>query len=217
MNTEPEPESQSLLAQLKQKVEELVKRGGDLRAETSRLVSEASGQLHAAAGGLKDMVKAVADGAVAGAQQTLPEDTESVLRQVVGGVTDGLVKSAQAVKLALEESTAKGTHFAKEDLAKIGQEFRNAGSTVADGVTHAASALGGHAKEQVSTLAAHAKQTLQAAWPSLEAALSSAQKDPVKLGRETVGAGAAAAREATGVLFSELGNLLQKAGEKLRH
>lgn len=218
MNTETtETESPSLVGQLKQKVEELVKRGGDLRVETSRLVSEASHQIHEAAGGLKGVVKAVVDGAVAGAQQTLPQDTESVLRQVVGGLTDSLVKSVQAVKLTLEESTAKGTHFAKEDLTKIGQEFRDAGTTVADGVTHAASALGGHAKDQATSVASHAKQTLQAAWPSLEAALTAAQKEPVKLGRETVGAGAAAAREAAGVLFNELGSLLQKAGEKLRH
>lgn len=216
MNTEAE-DSPSLIARLKQKVEELVKRGGDLRDETSRLVSAATHQVHEAAGELKSVVKAVADGAVAGAQQTMPENSESVLRQVAGGLTDGLVKSAQAVRLTLEESTAKGTHFAKEDLAKIGQEFRDAGTTVADGVTHAASALGGHAKEQASSVAAHAKQTLQAVWPSLEAALVAAQKEPIKLGRETVGASAAAARQAAGVLFSELGSLLQKAGEKLRH
>ena len=53
MNTE------SLIAQLKQKSEDLVKRGGDIKEETSRLVSEAAGQCHAAAGGLAAMVKAV--------------------------------------------------------------------------------------------------------------------------------------------------------------
>ena len=44
-----------------------------------------------------------------------------------------------------------------------------------------------------------------------------AQHEPVQLGREAVDAGTAAARQAAGVLFSELGQLLQKAGEKLRH
>jgi len=211
MNTE------SLITDLKQKVEELVKRGGDLRKETSRLVSEAATQVHSAKEGLTGVVKAVAEGAVSGARQSVPEESASVLNQVVGGVTDGLVRSAQALKLTLEESSSKGIQFAKEDLAKIGQDFRGLGTNTAEIFTKAASDLGGHAKEQAATLTAHAKQTLQAAWPPLEAALSAAQHDPVKLGREAVGAGASAARQAAGVLFSELGVLIQKAGEKLRH
>lgn len=211
MNTE------SLIAQLKQKSEDLVKRGGDIKEETSRLVSEAAGQCHAAAGGLAAMVKAVADGAMAGASHKAPEGTETVLRQVVGGITDGVLKSAQALKLTLEESAGKGTRFAKEDLTKIGHDFRTLGNDFSGIVTGAASALGNHAKEQVATLSSHARQTLEAAWPPLEAALGAAQHEPVQLGREAVDAGTAAARQAAGVLFSELGQLLQKAGEKLRH
>jgi hypothetical protein len=206
----------SLIEQVQQQTEDLVKRGGDLRAETAKLVEDASGPFHAAAGGLSALVKAVADGAVAGAKQTLPADTGSVLGSVVDGITDGLTKSAQAVKLTLEESTASGTRFAHEDLAKIGQDFRTLGTTIADIIKGAASALGGHAKEQASTLASHAKQTLQAAWPPVESALAAAGQNPVQLGRETVNAGAAAAKQAAGVLFSEVGNLLQKAGQKLR-
>lgn len=211
MNTE------SLIAQLKQKSEDLVKRGGDIKEETSRLVSEAASQCHAAAGGLTAMVKAVAEGAVAGAHQASPEGAETVLHQVVGGITDGVLKSAQALKLTLEESAGKGTRFAKEDLAKISQDFRSLGTDFTGIVNGAAGALGNHAKEQVATLASHAKQTLQAAWPPLESAIVAAGHEPVQLGREAVGAGTSAARHATGVLFNELGQLLQKAGEKLRH
>jgi len=210
MNTE------SLMAQLKQQTEDLVKRGGDVRAGTERLVSEASVKFHEVSGGLASLATAVADGAVAGARQTVPEQSASVLRAVVDGLTDGLTKSAQALKLTLEESSANGTRFAKEDLAKIGQDFRSLGSILVDIVTGSANALGGHAKEQAATLAAHAKQTLQAAWPPLESALHAAQHEPVALGREALSASASAARQAAGVLFGQVGIFLQKAGHQLR-
>jgi hypothetical protein len=139
-----------------------------------------------------------------------------VLSTVMNGVTDGLLKSAQAVRLTLEEATASGTRFAKEDLTKIAQDFRGVSGILADIVTGAAHALGDHVKTQAQTVAEHAKQTLQNAWPPLEHAIHAAQHDPVKLGVETVQAGAGAARQAAGVLFGELGSYLLKAGEKLR-
>jgi ElaB/YqjD/DUF883 family membrane-anchored ribosome-binding protein len=210
MNTE------TLIAQLKQKAEELVKRGKDVREETSRLVSEASGKLHQTKEDLSQLVKAVADGAIAGAKQTLPEDNTSVLSSVVHGITDGLTTSAQAIKLTLEESTTKGTRFAKEDLGKIADDFKGLGGSIADIIKGSFQAVGGHAKEQAQALGEHAKQTLQTAWPSLESALHSAAQEPVKLGSEAVKAGTAATRQAAGVLFSELGRYLQQAGDKLR-
>lgn len=209
MNTE------SLIAQLRQTAEELVTRGSNLRAETSQLVADACSKAYASTDGLRSVVKAVAEGAIDGAKHNLPADPVSVLTPVIDGITDGLTKSAQAVKLTLEESTASGKRFAHEDLAKIGQDFTSLGGMISDIVTGAASALGGHAKDQASTLAAHAKQTFTAALPPLEAALHAATHHPKQLGMETVQASTGAAKQAAGVLFSELGKVLQKAGEKL--
>ena len=208
--------TETLIAQLKQTAEELVKRGHNVREETSHLVSEATGKLHQTTDDLSKLVKAVADGATTGARQALPENQASVLTSVVQGLADGLTKSAEALKLTLEESSAKGTRFAKEDLGKFADEFRGLGIMLTDIISDTAQALGGHAKEQAQAWTEHARQTVQSVWPSLESALHAAQQEPVKLGTETVKAGAAAARQATGVLFAEFGQYLQKAGEQLR-
>jgi hypothetical protein len=204
------------LTQLRHKVKELARHGGDLREQTSKLVSDASTTAYAKTEGLRGIANAVAEGAVAGAKQALPDDSDAVLRSIVGGLSDGLIKSAQALRLTLEESTAKGSSFAAEDLTKIGQDFRSLGQIINDTLTGAASALSGHVKDQAKTVADHAKQALHDAWPPVEAALSAAQRDPAKLGNETLQAGTSAVRQAAGVLFQELSNYLQKAGEKLR-
>lgn len=205
-----------LIDQLKARTKALVEHGKDVRADTARLVEESSTQFYHAKDGLTSLVKAIADGAVEGAKGTMPENAESTLRSVIEGVTDGLTRSAQAVRLTLEESTASGTRFAKEDLTKIARDFRAAGEGMADTVTHAAGALGGHVKAQAHRLGEHARQTLHGVWPALDSAIHAAYEEPVKLGHETVHAATSAARQAAGVLFSEVGQYLQKAGEKLK-
>ncbi len=205
-----------LINDLKARMEALVKRGGDVREETAKLVEETSSKVYQARDGLTNLVKAVAEGAMAGAQQTMPENAESTLKQVVDGVTDGLAKSAQAVRLTLEEATASGSHFAREDLRKIAADFKLVGEMMVDIVTTAAGAAGGHLKTQAHSLGEHAQKTLQGVRAAVESAVHAALEDPSKLGRETVNAGTTAVRQGAGVLFTELGRYLDGIGGKLR-
>lgn len=214
MNTD---QTDHLINQLKRSAEEIVKRGGDVRAEISQLVSESADKFYQTRDGLTQMVKAVAEGAVEAAKDALPDKSESVLHSVVNGLTDGLTKSVQAVRLTLEESSANSVHFAKDDLDKIAKDFRMVGELFSNIVSDAAGKLGGHVAQQGRTISEHAKQTLQHVWPSLESAVTAALHDPVKLGRESLNAGTSAAQQATGMLFSELGKRLQATGDKLRH
>ena len=205
-----------LVDQLKAQTEALVKRGGDVRAETAHLVEEASSQFYQAKDGLTGLVKAVVDGAVTGATDALPEHSDNALKQVVDGITDGLSKSAQAVSLTVAEATASGTHFAQEDLKKIVEDFRVVAGVLKDIVNTAIEATSGHLKSQAHNLGDHAALTLQNLRPALEATLHAATDDPAKLGRDTVHAGASAARQAAGVLFTELGQYFHRVGDKLR-
>jgi hypothetical protein len=214
MNTES---IDQLIAEIKQKAEAIVKQGGDVQAEISKLVSDVTSQFYQTRDGLEKLVKAVAEGAATTAKESFGEDkAESVLLPVVNGLADGLAKSAQAVRLTLEESSASGRQFARADLENISKDFRVIGEVFVDIVSDAASKLGGHVTEQVRTIGEHAKQTFLHVWSPLEKALNDALHDPVKLGRESVQVGASVAQQAAGVLFSELGKHLQHAGEKLR-
>lgn len=206
-----------LINQLKQRAEEIVKRGNNVQAEISRLVSDSTNTFYQTRDGLTQMVKAVAEGAVSAAKDSLPDKSESVLHSVVDGVTDGMTKSVQAVRLTLEESSASSLHFAKDDLDKIAKDFRTVGEVFGNIVSDATGKVGGHIAHQGRAISEHAKQALINVWPSLESAITAALHDPVKLGRESLHAGTAAAQQATGVLFSELGKRLQATGDKLRH
>ncbi len=217
MNTpEPAPASPSLIEQLKDAAAKIVKHGGDVRAEISKLVSDAAGKFHQTKDGLAELAKAVADGAEAGVQQVAPSGSESTLRSVADGLADGFAKSAQAVRLTLEESGKKGAQFAREDLDKILKDFRSLGDTALEITGRLARGCGGQLSSQFKTFLEHTKTTLQNLRGPLETVITAAKQNPVGLGKETLQAGAAATKQAAGVFFSEIGRHLQSAGDRMR-
>ena len=201
---------------LKQQAQHIVQQGRDVRAEISRLSASATGKFHETKDGLVGLARCVLDGALAGAQQAAPGQTESVLREVIAGLADGLAISANSLRLTLEESRGRGAQFASEDLDKIAADFRGVGETFAQTVKDATGKLGAQLAAQLRGVADHAGQTFASARPSFEAALKAAREHPVALGKEALQAGAGATREAAGVLFTELGKRLEQAGEHLR-
>jgi hypothetical protein len=212
----PEPAARSLVEQLKDAAAQVVKKGGDVRAGISKLVSGAAGKFHETRNGLVDLAKAVAEGASAGVEQVAPTGSESTLRAVAEGLSDGFSKSAEAAKLAMEESAAKGSQFAREDLDKIVKDFRSLGDSAMEITGRLARSCGGQVSSQLKTLLEHTKSTLQSLRGPLETVVTAARKDPVGLGKETLHAGAAATRQAAGVFFTELGKHLQSAGDRMR-
>lgn len=206
MNTES---AAQLMTRLREMAESIARHGDDVRGKIAQAVSDASGRLGAARDGFTSLVKAVAEGAAAGARQALPDKEESILRSAVEGLADGLAKSAHAVQLALEESSAGGARFAKDDLQKIAQDFRGVGEIFVNVVTDAARQLRSHVSGQAQAAADHAARTFQSVRPALESALAAAAREPVALAGDSLKAGAAAARQAAGALFAELGRRLQ--------
>jgi hypothetical protein len=201
---------------LRQQAERIVQHGRDVRAEISRLASRAAEQFHRTRDGLVGLSRAIVEGALDGARLATAAPSESVLRDVVAGLADGLAISAHAVKLTLEESRARGTPFAREDLDKIAGDFRDVGDTFTQTVGDAAGKLGGQLAAQLRDLAGHAGRALEQARPAFESAANAAREHPAALGREALQAGAGAAREAAGILFGELAKRLEQAAQQLR-
>ena len=210
MNADPFPDW------LKQQAEHIVKQGRNVRAEIARLAASATGRFHQTKAGLVGLARCVLDGAVAGAQQVTPAQPESVLREVIAGLADGLAISANAVHLTLQESRGRGGQFAREDLDKIGADFRSVSETFAQTVKDSTGKLSAQIAAQLHGVASHASHTFNSARPAFEDALKAAREHPVALGKEALQAEVGAVRHAAGVLFSELGKHLEQAGDSLR-
>ena len=180
----------------------------------AKLSAGAAERFHRTKDGLVGLSRAVLEGAVSGAKQAAQPD--SVLREVVAGLADGLSTSAHALKLTLEEANSGGRAYADEDLKKAAADFREVGQQFAGTVKASVKGLGAEVADQLHNFSEHASRALTAASPVLESAIKAAAEHPVQLGKEAVKAGAGAARQAAGVLFTELGARLEKAGQHLR-
>src|SRR5690606_17808419 len=93
-------------------VEEAVKSGDDIRASVRDAVQSAAARTDRAAARLTDLTRRTLDTALQAIDRSAPDDPESVLRQVVDGLGDGLERAAQATRLAVEEAAGEGRAYA---------------------------------------------------------------------------------------------------------
>lgn len=200
---------------LRQQAEVIVKRGVAVEEEMARLSAQAVEKFHREKEGLVALTRAVMDGAAQGAALAAPEQGESLLRQALDGLGRGLKTSAQAAQLTLEESRASGAKYAREDLEKLASDFQALNEMFEEMVHRGTQSFRAHLAAQAQSVRDHARSTLSQVKPAFQSAIEAARRDPVGLGKEAVRTGAAAARQATGVLFTEIGKRLQDTGDKL--
>ncbi len=201
--------------EVQEQAEVIVTQGQDVRGRVSQLVSRAAEKCCLKPEGLLGLARSVLDGAAAAVNRAVPPQPESVLRQVVDGLGDGLATLALAARLAVEEANAQRKTFAAEDLTKFHTDLRAVGTKFVDTVSEYANKFRSVTAAQLGALREHATATVQRIQPGLEAAVSAAQQHPLQLGKESVGAGLTLSRQALGALFDTIGRGLQEAGKRL--
>jgi ElaB/YqjD/DUF883 family membrane-anchored ribosome-binding protein len=206
----------SPLKAVQDKVEAIVSSGGDVRKEVEEVVSQASKDVHRSGQSLLDLARSVIDGAGESLRKgAAAAPAEGAFRQVIDGLGDGLSKAALSARMALDEARSQGKRFASEDLKKISEDIGSVTRMYSQTVFDAASKVRTEASSELGGLREHAEHVLNRIKPSLQSAIDAARQDPIGLGKESLGAGLAATRHATGSLFTAMGKLLQEAGQKL--
>ena len=211
----PNERLEALMREVRAQAAAIVRSGRRVNEEIEKLAAESAREFAREAEGLRELARAIMEGAAEGARGSLPEPGESALREVVSGLARGLAISAEAVKLLLQESQGKAKEFAREDLDRIAKEFRALSERFVDIVGDAASSFWDHARDQAQSMREHARRAAESAKPDFEAAARAAKEDPGAFGKEAFAAGSAATKRAAGVFFTELGTRLEELGRKL--
>lgn len=110
--------------------EKIVQSGTNIRERVAVLTADGAVRFNEATEGLVEIARAVKEGAVRGAQSGIPDDVESKLRQVIGGLVDGLGTASEAMDLTLKESVASGKRFANEGLSNARDEMKRIKSSL---------------------------------------------------------------------------------------
>lgn len=196
-------------------VERIVEEGDRTQEQIRDAVEEAAGRAAESSKSMRDVARETIEAAVGAINRSMPEDPDSVLRSVIDGVGEGLERTAQATKLAVEEASADGKHYAEHDLKLVAEDLKELGSMFADTVERGVKGAGEQTAVRLKSAREHAERTAAAIRPVLESAAEAALRDPIKLAGESAAAAAHLSREATGALFNAVGNLLKGAGDRI--
>ena len=196
-------------------VERIVEQGERTQEQIRDVVEEAAAETAESSRSLRDLARETIEAAVQAIDRSMPEDPDSVLRSVIDGVGEGLERTAQATKLAVEEASTEGRHYAEHDLKAVASDMKDLASMFADTVERGVKGAGEQTVIRLQSAREHAERTASAIRPVLESAADTALRDPIKLAGESASAAAQLSREATGALFSTVGNLLKGAGDRI--
>ena len=209
-------ETNSVSDKIREEAETIINQGGPIRDRISQLVARAAEQAQQSGQGLVGLAQSVMDATVSAVNQSLPQDPNSTLRQVIDGLGDGIAKAAIATKLAVNESMSSGKTFAKEDLQKVVGDVKTLKEMYLQTVTEALGKLKDLTGSQLSDLQKHAVSAQQTVLPALQSAFEAAYNHPLELGKQSVQAGLELSRHSVGGLFSAVGKLLQDTGQRIQ-
>ncbi len=197
---------------LRERIAQIVKEGKDVRSRVRVAFEDAAVQAQGMAGQLVDILKSTAEGAAKGSEGK--PDT-GPLKDVVDGLGDGLQRTANAARLAMEEAASKGKAYAEDDVKGFASDFATLGKLFAETVSSAASKAGERSADVLRDLKDHAQRTAENIEPDLRRAYEAARNDAPGTARDMAAGASDVAREQGGKLLETIGDLFKRAGKGL--
>lgn len=143
---------------VKAAAEEAVKKGANIREEIRDITMEALSQHKLDTERVKSVAKAVMDGAMSGLDVDSSKMKQS-LNEVTEGLDAALEKSAQATKLAIEETVSKVKDFNDKDFKRTLDELASLEELFLETLEETAKAGKTLLSETLNDLLTHAKNT----------------------------------------------------------
>jgi hypothetical protein len=143
---------------------------------------------------LPDLMEEVLEGAAAGLDDAMPGNRKSVLRQVVGGLSDAFSAVGHAAKETFKGATKRGQRFAKHEVAKVVDDLSGLEDGFVDSVGSFSSKLGHELKGEVDSILSEGKKAGKKIGPSVRGAVSAANGHLAELAEEAASTGVRAAR-----------------------
>lgn len=202
---------------VKSQAKEIVTSGTDIRPRLTEVVTQHASDAQQSGQGLVALVRAVIDGAREGFARSVPKDQDDSLRQVVDALEDGLSRTALAAELTMQEAANSSRRYTKEDLAHLRDDLTAIRAMFAETVSEGLSTGKALTASQLAAVKTHIARASERLGPMFTKVLDAVRQHPVEFAREGLQASVSMGQCATGSLFQALGQMLQRAGEELRH
>lgn len=158
--------------------------------------------------GLQDAVELV--------HQSLPERSDSILRQLFDGTAAGLESAAQSAQYAAAEAASRGRRFAAEDIQRLRNDVEGIAGILQDSLRWFSGRLTTDAGKAATDLRTHAERAASAALPGIQAAAENLLRHPLQTASEAAETALRGSRLTLGSLLSSAGALLNTAADRIR-
>ena len=160
MSESAQPAAESIETQAEPPVSEAVRQAVESGQDVSKRVQEIVENLFRS----KESTAASARAAVNGIVQTAadivkrsaPESSDSVIRNVIDGVTAGLGAVAQSTQYAVQEAASRGQRFASQDLDRAKKDLNGISDILIDTVKYFTNRVAEETGTTVRDLKTHA-------------------------------------------------------------
>lgn len=146
-------------------------------------------------------------------KRSAPDKAESVLRQVIDGITTGLSSVAQSTQYAVQEAASRGQRFAAEDVGRAMKDLNGICEILTDTVRHFTNRAGTETGTAVCELRTHAERAATAAIPVVTSSLEALARHPLQAAGEAAGAALRGGQLTAGALLSAMSGALAGAAE----
>lgn len=147
--------------------------------------------------------------------RSTPEQADSVLRNVIDGVTGGLKSVAQTTQYAVQEAASRGQRFASEDLDRAKKDLNGISDILVDTVRYFANRMTQETGSAMRDLKTHAERAVSSAAPIVNASIDAVMKHPRQAAGEAASAAIRGGQLTAGALLSAVSGALAGAAELL--
>jgi len=200
---------------LSEAIREAVESGKDVRDRVRDVVVSLFRSSEATTASARAAVSGIVQSATEIVKRSAPDNPESVLRNVIDGVTSGLSTVAQSTQYAVQEATDRGQRFASQDLDRAKKDLSGISDILMDTVKYFTNRVTEEAGTAAKELKTHAERSAAAVTPVLKSSVDAVTKHPVQTAGEAAETVLRTAQLTAGALLGAMSGLLAGAADAL--
>lgn len=192
-----------------------IESGKDVKARVQEIVVNLFRSSEASTASARAAVSGIVQTAADIVERSAPENPDSVLRNVIDGVTAGLATVAQSTQYAVQEAASRGQRFAGQNLDRAKQDLNGISDILVDTVKYFTNRVTEETGATFRDLKTHAERAVAAVAPAIKSSLETVAKHPVQTAAEAAGTAVRGTQLTAGALLGAMSGLLAGAADCL--
>lgn len=211
----PPESSKEPVPPLSEAIRAAVESGRDVSERVRDIVVSLFNGSEASAASARAAVSGIVQTASDIVKRSAPDNPDSILRNVIDGVTSGISTVAQSTQYAVQEAASRGQRFATQDLERARKDLNGIGDILLDTVKYFTNRVSEEAGTTVRELKTHAERSAAAVTPVIKSSIEAVAKHPIQTAGEATETAVKTGQLGAGALLGAMSQLLAGAAAYL--